>query len=170
MNLENKEIEFRGKILALSLKIEDSLNRILYNFFAQRSKDNDTRNIFLQSFILPLTFGQKINLYKQVLKTGRYQGKVMSKLKTVNNFPVDDLTNFMRVVQQNLAEIISTRNYIAHGTEITKSFLTLSNDEVVFMKKTDLMKISNESLEKFSLLVKDTYLLLNITDGDLIDK
>lgn len=170
MNVENKEIEFRGKILALSLNIEDSLNRILYNFFAQRSKDDDTKNIFLQSFILPLSFGQKINLYKQILKTGRYQGKVMKELKTVENFPVKDLTSFYKVVQENLAEIILTRNYVAHGTEITKSFLTLSDDEVVFMKKTDFMKISNESMEKFSKLVKDTYLLLNITEGVLIDK
>ncbi|MBZ4042859.1 hypothetical protein [Flavobacterium hibisci] len=170
MNLENKEVEFRGRILALSLKIEDSLNRILYNFFAQRSKDDDTKSIFLQNFILPLTFGQKINLYKQVLKTGRYQGKVMAKLKTVENFPVSDLSNFYKVIQENLAEIIYTRNYVAHGTEITKSFLTLSDDEVVFMKKADFMKMSNESIEKFSLLVKDTYVMLDITDGDLIDK
>jgi hypothetical protein len=170
MNLESKEIEIRGKILALSLKIEDSLNRILYNFFAQRSKDNDTKNIFLQSFILPLTFGQKISLYKQVLKTGRYQSKVMSKLKITENLFAKDLTSFMNVIQQNLAEIISTRNYVAHGTEITKSFLTLNDDEIVFMKKADTMRMSNESVEKFSVLVKDTYLLLNLTDGDLIDK
>lgn len=170
MNLENKEIEFRGRILALSLKIEDILNRILYNFFAQRSKDNDTKNIFLQSFILPLTFGQKINLYKQVLKTGRYQGKVIVKLKTVENFPVSDLSSFCTVIQENLAEIIYTRNYVAHGTEITKSFLTLNNDEIVFMKKADFMKMSNESVEKFSILVKNTYLMLDITNNDLIDK
>ena len=168
--MENKEIETRGKVLALSLKIEDSLNRILYNFFAQQSKDNDTRSIFLQSFILPLTFGAKINLYKQVLNTGRYQGKVMKKLKTVEDFPVSDLSSFVKVVQQNLAEIISTRNYVAHGTEITKSFLTLSDDEVVFMKKADFMKFSNKSVEEFSQLVLDTYKLLDITDGFLIDK
>lgn len=169
-NLENKEIETRGKVLALSIKIEDCLNRILYNFFAQQSKDNDTRNIFLQSFILPLTFGQKINLYKQVLNTGRYQGKVMEKLKTVEDFPVSDLSSFLRVVQKNLSEIILTRNYVAHGMEITKSFLTLSDDEVVFMKKADFMKFSKKSIEEFSQLVLDTYKLLDITDGILIDK
>lgn len=168
--MENKEIETRGKVLALSLRIEDCLNRVLYNFFAQRSEDEDTQSIFLQNFILPLTFGQKVSLYKQVLNTGRYQGKVMEKLKTVEEFPVSDLSSFVRVVQKNLAEIISTRNYVAHGIEITKSFLTLSDDEVVFMKKADFMKFSQKSIEEFSQLVFDTYKLLDITDGILIDK
>lgn len=167
--MKNKEIETRGIVLALSLRIEDCLNRILYNFFSQKSKDEDTRNIFLKNFILPLTFGQKVSLYKQVLNTGRYQGKVMEKLKTVQDFPVRDLSSFVKVVQKNLAEIISTRNYVAHGIEISNLFLTPIDDEVVFIKKTDIIKFSKESIEEFSQLVLDTYKLLEITDGILSD-
>lgn len=170
MNLHNKEIETRGKVLALSLKIEDSLNRILYNFFAQRSKDQETKSLFLQTIILPLSFGQKISLYKQILKTGRYQGKILSKLKTEKDFPVSDLNEFIQLVQKNLSQIVLIRNYIAHGNDISDAFLALEEDEVVFMKKADIMKVSGKSLEEFSNLIYQTYILLDITHGDLIDR
>lgn len=170
MNLQNKEFETRGKVLALSLKIEDCLNRILYNFFAQRSIDQETKSLFLQTIILPLTFGQKISLYKQILKTGRFQGKVLSKLKTEKDFPVSSLSEFIQLVQKNLAEIILVRNYIAHGNEISDAFHTLEEDEVVFIKKANILKMSGKSLEEFSILIYQTYLLLDITHGDLIDK
>jgi len=171
MNLENKEIESRGKILALSLKIEDCLNRIIYNFFIPESEDKKTRNIYLQSFIIPQSFAQKVNIYKEILKTERYSKKVIKKLKTnAEVLYIDDFESFEKIVKQNLAEIISTRNYVAHGIDISNAFLTLEQDEVVLMNKLNLLKISNETINNFSTLVKKTYSLMNLTNGSLKEK
>jgi len=162
MNLENKEIESRGKILTLSLKIEDCLNNIIYNFFIPESKDKETRHLYMQNFILPQSFAQKVNIYKDILKTKRYNKKIEEKLLNTNELTIKDLQSFERIVKQNLAEIITTRNYVAHGIDISNAFLTLEKDEVVFMNKLNLLKTSNETINNFSLLVKETLILLNI--------
>jgi len=53
------EVELRGKVIALSLRVEDALTRIIYNFFYPKASDDESKRIFLEEFIFQLTFNKK---------------------------------------------------------------------------------------------------------------
>lgn len=166
-----KEIEIRGKILALSLPIEDCLSRIIFNFFLPQSRDQKTRNKFLEMFVLNLTLGGKNKIYQEILKLDRYREKVRAELKdspmVLKNKTVKDFKTFKNTVQTNLNELIRVRNNIVHGSDMSKGFLTLENDEMVFANKLKMIKITKDFMADYTNLTSDTFNLLEITNGRL---
>ena len=60
----NDEIRIRGQIIALSLKLEDILTKIIYSTFKPICENEEVLNLYLEEFILPIAFGKKISLFK----------------------------------------------------------------------------------------------------------
>lgn len=168
---EKKDFEIRGKILSSSLLIEDLLNRIIYNFFIPKSTDKITRNKFLELFVFNKTFGQKKQIYSELLKTNRYKLKVEEQLNKspilVQNEIINDYESFKNLVSRNLTKLIEIRNVIAHGYDISKAFITLEENEFVLANKNKFKKMSNSDIENYIKLTNETIKLLEITKGKL---
>jgi len=172
---ENKKLEFetRGKILSSSLLIEELLNKIIYNYFILKSIDKITRSKFLDLFIFSKTFGRKKLIYIEILKMDRYKQKVEKSLisapielqtQTITNY-----ISFKKAINDNLNELIETRNNIAHGFDLSKAFIALEENEVVFANKSRLTKINNKDVDNFIKITDETIKLLEITKGKIQD-
>tara|TARA_B100001146_G_scaffold224215_1_gene241364 strand:+ start:451 stop:969 length:519 start_codon:yes stop_codon:yes gene_type:complete len=168
---EKNDFEIRGKILSSSLLVEELLNRIIYNFFIPKSTDKITRNKFLELFIFNKTFGQKRQIYSELLKIERYKLKVEKQLKenpiSTQKGIAKDYESFKNLINTNLTKLIQIRNDIAHGYDISKAFIALEENEFVFANKNKFKKITNSDVDSYIKLTNDTIELLEITKGKL---
>ena len=153
----NDEIRVRGQIIALSLKLEDILTKIIYSTFKPICENEEVLNLYLEEFILPIAFGKKISLFKQVLKTEKYQTKIKLYLesnssitKNRNISTAKELTNFLDL---NLSETLKTRNLIAHGlnvNDLVAEEVDLDNGNIIFANKLKSEILNKNSLKDFS--------------------
>lgn len=70
------EVKIRGQIIAISLKLEDILTKLIYLTFKPKNDNKEVLNLYLEEFIFPIAFGKKVSLFKQLLKTDYYQNKL----------------------------------------------------------------------------------------------
>jgi len=171
--IKSQEYEIRGKVLAESLKVEELLNRIIYNYFIPKSLDKETRNTFLELFVLNITFGKKYHIYSEILKTDRYRKKVIAVIEKseiiINDENITDYKHFQKIVKINFQELVQTRNNIAHGFDISKAFLALEEGEMVYANKIKMIKINMGTVENFSYLTAETIKLLELAKRKIQD-
>lgn len=167
----NEEIRIRGQIISLSLELEDILTKVIYSTFKPKSDNKEVLNLYLEEFILPITFGKKISLFKQILKTENHQDKIKlyleskpSIIQSRNITSIIELTDFLN---QKLSEILTTRNLIAHGRNINNLVsqeIDLKNGSFVFANKLKFKILNEDSLKDFSektLLISCVILMIN---------
>ncbi len=153
----SEEVRIRGQIISLSLKLEDILTKLIFSTFKPKSDNKEILNLYLEEFILPIAFGKKISLFKQILKTENYQDKVKLYLESKpsitqsrNISTINELTDFLN---QKLSEILTTRNLIAHGININNLVseeIDLKNGKFVFANKLKSEILNKDSLKDFS--------------------
>ena len=120
---------------------------------------------------MPIAFGKKISLFKQVLKTEKYQTKIKLYLesnssitKNRNISTAKELTNFLDL---NLSETLKTRNLIAHGlnvNDLVAEEVDLDNGNIIFANKLKSEILNKNSLKDFSentLLISFIILMIN---------
>ena len=153
MSDNNKtEIELRGKVIAMSLAVEDYLTNLIFNFFYPKNSDKETIDIYLNKLVFPKTFSQKKELLKSIYKTDRYKN-VLNKYLTEKNIigndkEFKDYEDYTKYVLNLLTEIISERNIIAHGYNMTGGFSALQENEMILVNKTNFYKFSFDDFSK----------------------
>ena len=166
-NKRDSEYELRGKVLAMSLEVENQIARLIYSFFYPKTSDKETINIFLNDFILTKTFSNKKEILQKIYKTERYKSNLNKNLLEKNIIgPDKELKNYeayTKYLINLLTEIIKERNIIAHGTNFSSGFMTLQEDELILANKSKFYKYSsNDYLEKFKEKSLKAFLMLTM--------
>jgi hypothetical protein len=170
MNDNNKtEIELRGKVIAMSLAVEDSLTRLIFNFFYPKHSDKETMDIYLNEFVFPKTFNQKKELLKSIYKTERYKNTLNKYLTEKRIIGADkelkSYEDYTKYVLNLLTEIISERNIMAHGYNMTGGFSALEENEMILANKAKFYKFSfDDYSQKFSDKTLKASLMLTMVD------
>lgn len=153
----NDEIKIRGQVLAVSLKLEDLLTKVIYSTFAPKDKSQDVLDLYLEEFILPTFFGRKVELFKKLLKTKTYQKKteivIDKKLSILKEREIFSTIELIEFLNKNLSEIVKTRNLIAHGKNLNYmniSEVDISKGDIVFANKLKAEIINQESLNAYT--------------------
>jgi len=153
----SEELRIRGQIISLSLKLENTLTKLIYSTFKPKSENKEVLNLYLEEFILPIAFGKKISLFKKILKTENYQDKVKLYLESKpsitesrNISTINELTDFLN---KKLSEILTTRNLIAHGiniNDLVSEDIDLKKGSIVFANKLKSEILDKDSLKDFT--------------------
>ena len=148
------EIELRGKVIAASLDVEDSMTRIIHNFLYPKSQDKESKLIYLKELIMPLSFSKKKEILKQIIKSKRYK-KLISPIMNEKNIigesnEFENYEKYTSFVLETISEIIKDRNIIAHGYDISAALPSLiENGYTVLANKTKSYKYSEEDVNEF---------------------
>lgn len=155
MKNESFEIELRGKVIALSLTLEDSITRIIHNFLYPRSEDKESIMIYFNEIIIPLSLNKKKDILKKILCTKRYKDLITPKLNKdsilgkENQF--ENYEIYCSFLIRNIEEIIKERNIVAHGYDFSYGFPSLAeNGNIILANKTNMYKYSKVDIEEFS--------------------
>lgn len=167
MNNDNKfEIELRGKVIAMSLRVEDALTKLIYSFFYPNSSDKETAMIYLEELISPLTFNTKKEILKKIYKSPRYKN-VLEKYLIENemvglNKSFKDYNDYTKYSLNLIAEVITERNILAHGNDITGGFISLNKDEMIIANKSKFYKFSEDFMTEYSDKTLKAFLMLTM--------
>ena len=120
---QNDEIKIRGRIITASLFLEFEMEFAIYVYFRPKNQDKETLKLYLKEFILPIQFGKKVKLFKELLKTKNYQNKLNIFLKSPpqlmkNSTDAKHLRSkktLQKFIDTTITEILKHRNTIAHG-------------------------------------------------------
>ena len=161
INLEERHniFELRGKIISMTLEVEESLNQIIFDFFYPKFSDRKVIDIFLKKIVFSFTFDKKIELYKDITKTERYKNKLSDYLEKKSfkesESEIKDYETYITYLFTLLRKIQKNRNFIAHGYDMSGGFQNLKKDEFILGNKMKLEKFDDKFSEEFS---RDTFL------------
>jgi hypothetical protein len=150
----NNEIKIRGKIISVSLLLERELEYAIFHHFKPRTFETKIINLFIDEFIKPISFGKKIRLYNELLKTEIYQKKInlFRKLQfsmSNRNEHLSSTKNLIEFITQNTLKILEHRNTIAHGFNAVK-YGEKDNEKkgnFIFFNKRKKKVLNEETLE-----------------------
>ena len=168
----DEEIKTRGQILALSLRLEDMITKIIYSTLKPKKDEGELLKIYLDEMILPLQFSKKIGLIKKIIKTDIYKEKIEKYLQTkpsvLTRDNIKNVDDFIQYLCRKFSKILETRNIIAHGMEITdlaNQVLELNKGELVLANKLKATKFDLEKLKSESEnILKMGWIMLKISN------
>jgi len=73
---KKSEIKIRGKIISISLVLEQKIEYAIYDAFMPRINERKIRKLYIEEFIKPIQFEKKVRLFNELLKTEFYQKKL----------------------------------------------------------------------------------------------
>ena len=82
------EIKIRGQIISISLILENTLERVIFNTFKPKKYNTEIKELYLKKFIRPITFSKKIEIFNLLLKTEIYQKKIINLLESPTNLMI----------------------------------------------------------------------------------
>ena len=157
------EIKIRGQIISISLILENTLERVIFNTFKPKKYNKEIKELYLKKFIRPITFSKKIEIFNLLLKTEIYQKKIINLLESPTNLMIKkrninsnkELTNFLN---KSLQDILKTRNSVAHGylahglnlTNLEKDILNIEKSSYIFNNNDKVEILNVKDLKPFS--------------------
>lgn len=162
------EIEFRGKILAMCIEVEDALTKIIYNYFLPNKYDKFTRPLFLKEIVLPLTFSKKKDIFKRIAKSDYYKNKLSNYLlekkliNPENHKAYKSYDSYLNALMNLLKEISEVRNIAAHGKNMSSAFVSLEENEIILGNKLNFYKYDSEFLEEYKSKTLQAFMMLTM--------
>ncbi|MBI9039566.1 MAG: hypothetical protein JEY97_15665 [Bacteroidales bacterium] len=153
----DKEIKVRGQIIALNLRLEDLITKILYKFFLPQQSDEIIKNLYLNEFILPMQYGKKIDLFKKIIKSEIYRNKIEKYIQSGSDFlknrGITTIEEFDNFLGRSLSNVIKHRNMVAHGfniSELASETIELRDEDIILANKLNPERLSMDSLKELS--------------------
>ena len=161
---QNEEIKIRGRIITASLFLEFEMEFAIYVHFGPKNQHTDTLNLYLKEFILPIQFGKKVKLFKELLKTKTYQNKLNIFLKSPpqlmkNSNDAKHLRSkktLQKFIDTTITEILELRNTIAHGFKINRFFKTKIKKGTFILSNNRKRKVIN--IKTIEPIINNVYL------------